>query len=74
MRTKNRCACGLPLHYKTKEQEEATQKKIAEHGEFIPVHFGQDNYLVQRHYAELHGIPKGNELKSMMEKGIIRRG
>lgn len=49
MRSKERCACGLPLHYTNKETEAQVKKMVAELGEFMPVHVGTDKYMVQRH-------------------------
>ena len=68
-----RCACGLPLHYRDKQKQAEVQALVDELGEWMPVHVGIDRYMVQRHYIALHGL-KGNELESLMKKGIVRRG
>ena len=74
MRTKTqRCACGLPLHYTDPQKQAEVQKLVDELGEWMPVHVGNDRYLVQRHYIALHGL-KGNQVQSLMEQGIVRRG
>lgn len=67
-----RCACGLPLHYRDKTKEAEIQADVEKLGEWIPVSVGHDRYLVQRHYLELHGL-KGDEVHSLMQKGIIRK-
>ena len=68
-----RCACGLPLHYTDKAKEAEITKLSDELGEWMPVQVGHERYKVQRHYIALHGL-KGNEVQSLMEKGIVRRG
>ena len=74
MRTKERCACGLPLHYKSPEEKKEASDAIASLGEFIPVHFGSDRYLVQRHYMNLHGINNPKDLPELLRKGYAKRG
>lgn len=80
MRTKTRCACGLPLHYRTKADQDRVQAEIEELGEWMPIHIGNDRYLVQRHYIALHGlsatrgINDEDKISSLMKNGILRRG
>ena len=74
MRNKiKRCACGLPLHYRDKQKEEEITKLSDELGEWMPVHFGNEKYLVQRHYIALHGL-KSNELEVLEKNGIVKNG
>ena len=68
-----RCACGLPLHYSDKAKEVEITKLSDELGEWMPVQVGHERYMVQRHYIALHGL-KGNQIQSLMEQGIVRRG
>lgn len=68
-----RCACGLPLHYTSPEIQAQVQKQVDELGEWMPVQVGHERYMVQRHYIALHGL-KGNQVHSLMEQGIVRRG
>lgn len=72
MRNKNRCACGLPLHYRSKAEEAKVQDEVAKLGEWMPASVGADQYLIQRHYKALHGI-NPNEIHSLMQKGIVRK-
>lgn len=66
-----RCACGLPLHYTDKNLEAEIIKLTDELGEWMPLHLGNDKYLVQRHYVALHGF-KPPQLPDLLAQGIIR--
>lgn len=73
MRNTPRCACGLPLHYTNKEKQTEVQAQVDELGEWMPVHIGNDRYLIQRHYHALHGL-KGNHIERLVQQRIMRRG
>ena len=72
MRNKIRCACGLPLHYRDKAREAEVQADVDKLGEWMPVSFGNERYLVQRHYRELHGIDP-NKIDSLVQKRIVKK-
>jgi len=50
------CHCGLPLHYPTPEAELHMRRTIARYGPSLYVSDGAVVYIVQRHYAALHGF------------------
>lgn len=68
-----RCACGLPLHYINKTKQAEIQSLVDELGEWMPVHVGNEKYLVQRHFIALHGI-KGSQIENLVQQGIMRHG
>lgn len=73
MRTNQRCACGLPLHYSDPAIQAQVQALVDELGEWVPVHLGNDKYLAQRHYIALHGL-KGQDIEDLCRQGIVRKG
>lgn len=53
-----KCHCGQPLHYIHKDIEDALNRDIAAHGDYINVTSRSTGktYKVQRHYLALHGL------------------
>ncbi len=50
------CHCGRPLHYPNIATRAFMELVVASQGEYIRITVAGRTWLVQRHYAALHGI------------------
>lgn len=51
-----KCYCGRPLHYTSRDAEEVMHDMVARLGPNVRITVGSRTWLVPRHYIALHGI------------------